>query len=203
MKAFYIIFIEPSDVNSSDSSWSTDSEESSTSSDAESFSSDCDEDELNTSFFMSSEEDSPHPSPIKETCTTDSPTGPSEQPLYPGAAKDLTVYMAYLLIFQYSVRHSLTKKALQELLQLISVLLLSASACPRSVRSLKNFFIQRFLDQKPSMQQYCSNCLKLLSSEQSCGCHASISEFVTVPLGPQLKARLEGVFLICMASIIQ
>jgi len=184
-------------VDSSDNSsgWSTESEEDSTSSDAESLcsESECDEDELNASFFLSSEEDSPHPSPSKETSANGRQhPGPYDQPLYPGAASDLTVFMAYLLIFQYSVRHSLTKKALQELLQLISVLLPSGSTCPRSVRSLKNFFTQRFPNQKPSMQQYCSNCLKLLSSDQSCGCHATTSEFVTVPLGPQLKARLEG-----------
>lgn len=183
--------IEPICVDSSDSS-DTETCESSTSSDAESFP-ESDEEELNTSFFMLSDEDSPFSSPSKEASATDRRTGPYDQPLYPGAASDLTVFMAYLLIFQYSVRHSLTKKALQELLQLICVLLPTGSACPRSVHSLKNFFTEMFPDHKPSIKQYCTNCLKLLSSEQNCECNASTSDFITVPLGPQLKARLEGI----------
>lgn len=182
--------IEPIGVDTSDIS-NTEICESSTSSDAETFS-ESDEDELDTSFFVLSDEDSPFLSLSKEVSATDRHTDPYDQPLYPGAASDLTVFMAYLLIFQYSLRHSLTKKALQELLQLVCVLLPAGSACPRSVHSLKNFFTEGFPDHKPSIKQYCTNCLKLLSTEQNCECNASTSDFITVPLGPQLKARLEG-----------
>lgn len=140
----------------------------------------CDEDELNASFFLSSEEDSPHPSLSNETSAN------GRQHPGPGVASDLTVFMAYLLVFQYSVRHSLTTKALQELLQLISVLLPSGSTCPRSVRSLKNFFTPRFPDKKPSMQQYC-----LLSTVAVMLLHLNLLQYHWAPSSRQgWKVRL-------------
>ena len=117
-------------------------------------------------------------------------THPFDRVLYPVAAADLTVFATYLLIFQYSVRHSLTKRALQKLLQLLSVLLPSGSALPKSVNALKSFFVQRFPDQKPLIRNYCSNCHQLLTQTEEC-C-ASKHQFLTVPLGPQLEVRLEG-----------
>ena len=67
--------IGPIGVDSSDVS-DTETCESSTSSDAETFSESSDEDELNTSFFVLSDEDSPFSSPSKEPSATDRHTGP-------------------------------------------------------------------------------------------------------------------------------
>ena len=43
-------------------------------------------------FFVLSDEDSPFSSPSKEVSATDRHTDPYDQPLYPGAASDLTVF---------------------------------------------------------------------------------------------------------------
>ena len=40
--------------------------------------------------------------------------GPFAKPLYEGAPADLSVFQGHLLLFQFSIRHSLTSKALQE-----------------------------------------------------------------------------------------
>ena len=81
-----------------------------------------------------------------------------ERPLYPGS--QVSIFMTYLLVFQFSIRHSLTESALKGLLLLISVLLPSF---PKSVRKLKRFFSKAFPKLMPSFQEYCivhaTNCL--------------------------------------------
>jgi hypothetical protein len=59
-----------------------------------------DELDLNASFFVN--DDNPISNPQ-----------PTEEPLYSGAPPGLTEYMAHLLVFQYSTKHSLTGKALE------------------------------------------------------------------------------------------
>ena len=61
------------------------------------------------SFYSSEEED--------ETISNESSNDEMYQPVYPGA--ELTVLESYLLLFQYSLRHSLTKKAFSELLEVV------------------------------------------------------------------------------------
>ena len=138
-------------------------------------------------IFESSDEENREPDlhAADEQCSH-----PHSTPLYPGAI--ITVFMTHLLLFQYSMRHSLTKKALEELLQLISVLVPPGSPVPKSASALTQYFVQTFPDLRPSMQQYCSNCHKLLSPREVCECSSGVSQFINIPLAPQLKARLEG-----------
>lgn len=86
----------------------------------------------------------------------------------------------------------LTSKALQELLQLLTVFLPADARVPKSVRQLKQFFLKKYPEQCPAMQKYCKLCQRLLLESEMCACNAGHSEFVTVPVGPQLQARLES-----------
>ncbi len=172
--------------DSDDSSSAGDSCDEGSSSDEDSSFDEDEDDDLNASFFMSLDEDDGH----RPNTPATQPSGPRTDPLYPGAI--ITVFMSHLLLFQYAMRHSLTKKALDELLRLISVMLPAGSAVPKSVHALKKSLVQMFPDQKPSMQRYCSVCNRLLSHEEQCECSGEVSQFVHVPLAPQLRARLQG-----------
>ncbi len=141
-----------------------------------------DELDLSTSFFDVSGETVDEPLPESSSV--------QEKLLYEEAPADLTVHMAHVLLFQYSVRHSLTSKAFQELLQLMRVFLPKDAAIPKSVRHLKQFFLKTYTEQCPTMQKYCSLCQRLI--DETCTCNAGINKFVTVPVGPQLKSRLES-----------
>lgn len=114
-----------------------------------------------------------------------------DRPLYEGAQSGLTVTLAYLLIFQYAMRHSLTAKAMEELLQLLLAFLPSGAAIPRSVHQMKKIFNEVFPEQQPTIQQYCSNCHKL-RQDPPCPCNTGYSEFVITNLAAQLKARLQS-----------
>ena len=117
--------------------------------------------------------------------------------LYSGAPAGLTKYIAYQLMFQFAVKHSLTTKALEELLHLLAVFLPSDAALPKSVRQLKMFFVKKHLDASPVMQKYCPTCHVTMNEvDKLCSrCQTAYSEFVTMPVGPQLRARLESKLL--------
>ena len=85
------------------------------------------------------------------------------KPLYNGAPEDLTEYMAHLLLFEYSMKHSLTGKALDELLHLMSAFLPHDAKLPQSARQLKKYCTH---DKQLIMQNYCSiavtDCLSMM-----------------------------------------
>lgn len=145
--------------------------------------------DLSQSFF---DEDSGDDS--YQLATDEPQTGCYSKPLYHGAPDDLTEYIAHQLLFQFSVKHSLTTKALAELLHLMAVFLPNDAALPKSVRQLKAFFLKTHLDASPVMQKYCPTCHVTMKKKDKscCRCQATYCEFVTVPIGPQLKARLES-----------
>lgn len=168
-------------------------EESSTDEDGSS-----DDAELNESFFL---EDSDGDTPTNITSKTALPTIPNqkvnvgeeyERPLYPGS--QISIWMTYLLVFQFSIRHSLTESALKELLLLISVLLPVQALFPKSVRKLKRFFSEGFPKLMPTFQEYCSSCHKLLEQGTSCTeCQITKSaKFIAVPIGSQIESKLQG-----------
>ena len=142
------------------------------------------EPDISTSFFMCSSDEEDH------LISSESPA--SEELLYPEAPAGLTVCMANVMLFQFSVKHSLTSKALQELLHMIGVFLPKASSLPKTVRQLKQYFLDNYKDQCPQMEKYCSLCQSLFNEEDPCNCNVRCNEFVNVPIGPQLKARLES-----------
>lgn len=146
-----------------------------------------DELDLSTSFFMYSSEDDDHDHLDRpEHCS---------KPLYNGAPSDLTEYIMNVLLFQYSVKHSLTAIALNDLLHLLTVILPSDAAVPKSVQYLKQYFERIYAEQKPNSQQFCYQCHQLLKKSESCECDAGISQFITIPIGPQLKVRLESTYV--------
>lgn len=159
--------------------------------------SETDDDDVSTSFFLELSTDA-NTETVKDATQEPSTNraGPFAKPLYKGAPADLSVFQCHLLLFQFSIRHSLTSKALQELLLLLTVLLPHTAALPKSVRDLKRFFMDIFPEQRPTVTKYCVNCHRLLKEGELCvDCDVGSSDFVNVPIGPQLKARLESKFI--------
>ena len=106
---------------------------------------------------------------------------------------DLSLYLnaqltaqSRLLVFQYSLQHSLTKKAFTELLQLLPVHLPTKAAIPSSVYGLKQEFIEAFPEAVAEQHHYCSsqNC-------QGGSSGGAAAVFITIPLRPQLKRIME------------
>ena len=111
---------------------------------------------------------------------------------------DVTIYDSYLLAFQYATRHSLTKTAFAELLQLISVHLPASAPFPKSVHRIKTFFSDLFPHASPVVHEFCSFCLSPLSGDEVCSmpnCRGvDKGQFISLPLGPQLKKLMEGMY---------
>ena len=124
----------------------------------------------------------------------DSATREANAKLY--AIADVSVYDSYLLTFQYATRHSLTKTAFAELLQLISVHLPTMAPFPKSVHRIKSFFQDLFSHTNPNVHEFCSFCLSPLSGDEVCStphCRGvDKGQFITLPLAPQLKKMMEG-----------
>ena len=125
-------------------------------------------------------------------------------PLYDGAR--ISVIDSYILMLQYALKHSLTKKAFEELIKLISVHLPTDTNMPKSIYQLKNFFMQIFPEVVATPYQYCKVCHELLTDMRkicSSGCQsAKIGEFIYVPVGPQLKIKLQGNNSLCVYGTI-
>ena len=111
---------------------------------------------------------------------------------------DVTVYDSYLLVFQYATRHSLTKTAFNELLQLISVHLPTSAPFPKSVHRIQSFFQDLFPHTAPVVHEFCSFCLSPLSGDEICStpnCRGiDKGQFTSLPLTPQLKKMMEGTY---------
>ena len=69
---------------------------------------------------------------------------------------------------------------------------------PKSITHLKKFIMKFHMNETPQMQHYCSACHTLLQKEEQCNCNAKKAQFITVPLAPQIKLRLEGIY--CIAT---
>ena len=97
-------------------------------------SSDSDLEELNESFNLedAGSQASPQVTADNHCIESTGCTFSSETPLYPGAP--LSSPQRLLLIFQYAMWHSLSKKAFTELLQLLSVHLPKDAQIPKSVQ---------------------------------------------------------------------
>ena len=105
------------------------------------------------------------------------------------------VFDSHLLVFQYSIRHGLTKKAFSELFALIAVHLPQSAKVPSSVYTLKKFFIEIYPEVSSVPQFYCSKCHQLLGEAVSTcdnGCNAGKKQFLHIPIEKQLKHKLQG-----------
>lgn len=118
----------------------------------------------------------------------------------------LTTMQAYLLIYQFVMRHSLSNRVFSELLLLLSVLLPKGTSLPRSTYLFKKFMVELFPCTKARSHYYCTSCQSPLQSALSpcANCsQADIGQFITAPLGPQIKQLIEGNYIsISQASII-
>ena len=103
---------------------------------------------------------------------------------------DVTVLESYLLAFQYSVKHKLSKIALSELLQLIKVHLPQPTPYPTSVYQMKAFFMELF--------PYCLAALPINGVCGTLNCpgtgqsQVNHSFSLSLSLAPQLKRIMEG-----------
>ena len=120
---------------------------------------------------------------------------PFAVPLYEGA--DLSIFDSYFLAFQFSVRHCLTST---ELLNLLRVHVPTSAKVAKSLYRLKKYFLQLFPHAKCTTHRYCSCCFSPENEEGNCptsttagSCDGGkMEEFVSIPLGPQLKNKFEG-----------
>ena len=82
--------------------------------------------------------------------------------LYEGSRT--SVMQAYLMIFQFVLKHHLTGKTFTELLLLLKILLPHDCRLPKSVYGLKCFFIKVFPEMKVIEHQYCRDCHQTIES---------------------------------------
>ena len=93
-------------------------------------------------------------------------------------------------------RHSLTYKAFEELIELLSVHLPLSTHTP-TVHKLKNFFGTHISNFESETYRYCYEYHRLLQdSEPQCPniCSGIVSQFLHIAIAPQLKKRLEGLY---------
>ena len=112
------------------------------------------------------------------------------QPLYDGAK--LSTFESYLLIMNYSLRHSLTKQAVSDLLNLVGMHLPTSMA---SHYKLKNFFQDLYADIAFKIHYCCSLCHSPFDDAKAVcrhGCDGTAMEFLTISVEAQLKRKLEG-----------
>lgn len=113
-------------------------------------------------------------------------------PLYDGAS--IRVVDSYLLLFQFSLHHSLSGVGFEDLIKLVSVHLPSTSNYTGlSTHTLEKYFAEQ-LNIKPQLKLYCDHCLRLFEDGGKCpnDCDHGVKHFIYVPITNQLKSKLEG-----------
>ena len=110
--------------------------------------------------------------------------------LYEGAA--VTTFQTVLLVYQFVLRHSYSTKTFTEFLQLLAVLLPKAADLPKCVYLFKKL-ASLFPEAQSRKHYYCTTCQMPVEKDGVCDCgQTNISQFITVPLQPQLKRLMEG-----------
>ena len=111
------------------------------------------------------------------------------QPLYEGAK--LSILDSYFQIMQFLLRHSLTKQAFSDLLNVIGAHLPAKPTM--SAYRLKKFFLALYHDISFTKHHCCSSCDAIL--EDTCstpGCRGAAIKFMSISIAAQLKRKLEG-----------
>ena len=105
------------------------------------------------------------------------------QPLYDGT--EVSTWDSYLLIMKYALRHSLSKQAVSDLLNLVALHLPKKSTI--SLYKMKKLFLNLYED----ITHYCcSGCHSPYSDrDTTCpnSCDSASAEFLTISVGAQLK----------------
>ena len=163
-----------------------------------------DNEELNESFFLEDSDDDTSANITSKTAMPNQKINLGEEykcPLYPGS--QICILMTYLLIFQFSIQHSLTESALKELLLLISVLLPVQASFLKSVLKAQTLLFWSISKTDATFQSYCSSCHKLLEQGKSCTeCQTTKSaKFIAVPIESQIESKLQGQFTIVVLTV--
>ena len=112
-------------------------------------------------------------------------------PLYEGS--NFTTWDGYLRIMNFCLRHTLTKAAVSDLLELIASLLPVAKLT--SQYKLNKTFLDMYKDIFFVTHYCCLHChCPLDKSDSSCenGCNDGHIEFLSISVGPQLQRKLQG-----------
>jgi hypothetical protein len=122
-----------------------------------------------------------------DTSNTLDSEGDFDQPLYPGSS--LTFFDSHLQVFQFALRHRLTKLAFSDLLNLVDNHLPKTNSMV-SLYKLKKHFLHLYRDITYTTHFCCSSCHAALSTlESSCPntCEAEAMEFLSISVEAQLK----------------
>ena len=84
------------------------------------------------------------------------------QPMYTGAS--ITVLQSCIIMMQYKFRHSLSKKAFSELVELVALHLPQDLQLTRSIRAIRKQMNELFQDVAAKKHYYCGCCSKMLTS---------------------------------------
>ncbi len=105
----------------------------------------------------------------------------------------MSIVDGYILVFQFALKHSLTKKTFEELLSLLAAHLPHGGVVRTSIYKLKKLFMDIFSDTTASTHYYCMGCggLRESSTDTAC-CEAEFGDFTYLPIASQLKRKLEG-----------
>ena len=121
----------------------------------------------------------------------------SKLPLYPGT--NLTIYEYHVKVFQFALKHNLTKYAYGDLLSLIQSVLPSSNSAITSLFKLNSLF-SNLIDPKKVIHhhKYCSYCHHLMmktddvSGKCPNGCDDTIDEFMICDIEIQMKSLMSG-----------
>lgn len=113
------------------------------------------------------------------------------KPLYEGSS--FSTWDSYLHIINYALRHSLSKKAVSDLLRLIALHLPSSSTT--SLYKFKKFFLDLYEDISFDRHYCCCNCHSPFEDCHSLcpnGCSDGAAEFLTVSVEAQLRRKMQS-----------
>ena len=160
--------------------------------------SDCKTDSDACSFSSSDDSDSDSMDTDSDSAVEDESREQKQKPefttlLYDGS--DLTVLESYLVLYQFALRHGISKQALTDLVSLVNIHLPQSAKSAPSFYKLKQFFEHHFGDMEAHVHYYCTQCHRLVDSDKSLcpnNCGSGVSQFVYLPIEPQLRRKLEG-----------
>lgn len=109
--------------------------------------------------------------------------------IYDGSDISVCGFCCYLM--KFSIKHSLTYNAIDDLLHLLNILCPKPNLLPSSIYKLKKYFKQH--ESQTSSKKYCIKC-KRLYDDCDCGQadSANIGHLVNIDIDKPLKAVLSG-----------
>jgi hypothetical protein len=125
------------------------------------------------------------------------PDSQCDRPLYPGT--NLTIYEYHVKVFQFALKHNLTKHAYGDLLNLIQSVLPSSNSAITSLFKANSLF-SNIIDPNKVIHhhKYCSFCHHLMMKTDDVngkcpnGCDDTIEEFMICDIEIQMKSLMSG-----------